>query len=147
MASWLVRMSWCQLGTRTPATTMLIRIVLCNSHIRYSDVITSAMTSQITSITIVYSAVFFRHRSRKTSKLRVTGLCEGNSPVTGEFPAQRASDAENVPCSTVCTTKDTKHRHNWSFSLWRKFTGDSSPQRGSYAERVSMFWRHHIIRI
>ena len=38
----------------------------------------------------------FRHRSKKTSKLRVTGLCEGNSPVTGEFPAQKASNAENV---------------------------------------------------
>ena len=34
--------------------------------------------------------------SKKTSKLRVTGLCVGNSPVTGEFPAQRASNAENV---------------------------------------------------
>ena len=31
----------------------------------------------------------FRHRPKKTSKLRVTGLCAGNSPVTGEFPAQR----------------------------------------------------------
>ena len=38
----------------------------------------------------------FRRRSKKVSKLRVTGLCEGNSPVTGEFPAQRASNAENV---------------------------------------------------
>ena len=38
----------------------------------------------------------FRRRSKKTSKLRVTGLCEGNSPVTSEFPAQRASNAENV---------------------------------------------------
>ena len=38
----------------------------------------------------------FRRRSKKTSKLRVTGLCAGNSPVTGEFPAQMASDAENV---------------------------------------------------
>ena len=28
----------------------------------------------------------FRRRSKKTSKLRVTGLCEGNSPVTCEFP-------------------------------------------------------------
>ena len=32
----------------------------------------------------------------KTSKLRVTGLCVGNSPLTGEFPAQIASNAENV---------------------------------------------------
>ena len=38
----------------------------------------------------------FRRISKKTSKLRVTGLCAGNSPVTGEFPAQMASNAENV---------------------------------------------------
>ena len=38
----------------------------------------------------------FRRRSKKTSKLCVTGLCAGNSPVTGEFPAQMASNAENV---------------------------------------------------
>ena len=38
----------------------------------------------------------FRRKSKNTSKLRVTGLCEGNSPVTGEFPAQMASNAENV---------------------------------------------------
>ena len=38
----------------------------------------------------------FRHRSKKTSKLHVTGLCARNSPVTGEFPAQKASNAENV---------------------------------------------------
>ena len=35
-----------------------------------------------------------RRRSKKTSKLRVTGLYAGNSPVTGEFPAQMASNAE-----------------------------------------------------
>ena len=33
---------------------------------------------------------------KEISKLCATGLCEGNSPVTGEFPAQRASNAENV---------------------------------------------------
>ena len=37
----------------------------------------------------------FRRRSKKTPKPRVTGLFEGNSPATGEFPAQRASNAEN----------------------------------------------------
>ena len=37
----------------------------------------------------------FNRRSKKTSKLRVTGLCMGNSPVTGEFPAQKASNAEH----------------------------------------------------
>ena len=38
----------------------------------------------------------FWRRSKKTSKLRVTGLCAGNSPVTGEFPAQMTSYAENL---------------------------------------------------
>ena len=41
----------------------------------------------------------FGRRSKKTSKLHVTALCAGNSPVTGEFPAQRASYAENVSIS------------------------------------------------
>ena len=35
----------------------------------------------------------FRRRSKKTLKLRVTGLCV---PGTGEFPAQMASNPENV---------------------------------------------------
>ena len=38
----------------------------------------------------------FRHRSKKKSKLHVADLCAGNSPGTGEFPAQMASNAENV---------------------------------------------------
>ena len=32
----------------------------------------------------------FRRRSKKTSKLRVTGLCVGNSPVTGELPRTKS---------------------------------------------------------
>ena len=39
---------------------------------------------------------FFGRRSKKTSKLHGTDRCEGNSPVTGECPSQRASNAENV---------------------------------------------------
>ena len=38
----------------------------------------------------------FGRRSKKTSKLRVTGLCAGDSPVTVEFPTQRDGNAENV---------------------------------------------------
>ena len=38
----------------------------------------------------------FMRRSKKISKLRNTDLFEGNSPVTGEFNAQMASNAENV---------------------------------------------------
>ena len=38
----------------------------------------------------------FGRISRKTLKLRVTGLCVGSSPETGEFPTQMASNAENA---------------------------------------------------
>ena len=38
----------------------------------------------------------FRSRSKKISKVRITGLCVWNSPETGEFPTQRASNAEIV---------------------------------------------------
>ena len=60
---------------------------------------------------------FFRHRSKKISKLRVTGLCEGNSMATGEFPAQRVSSMENVSIWW------RHHGVNWrncynSFSVW-----------------------------
>ena len=35
-----------------------------------------------------------RRRSQKAAKFCVTGLCAGNSPVTGKFPAQMASNAK-----------------------------------------------------
>ena len=66
---------------------------VCRIH--YNDVIMSAMASRITSLTIVYSIVY-SGADQKNSKFHVTGLCVGNSPITGEFPAQRASNAENV---------------------------------------------------
>ena len=69
-------------------------LVLCFVH--YDDVIMSPLASQITSLTIVYWIVYSDADKKKTSKLRVTGLCVGNSPGTGEFPAQMASYAENV---------------------------------------------------
>ena len=42
----------------------------------------STMAFQITSLTIVQAQI-------KEWKLRITGLCEGNFLVTGEFPAQK----------------------------------------------------------
>ena len=49
--------------------------------LHYNDVIMSVMASQITSLTVVYSTVY--SGAHQTSKLRVTGFCEGNSPITG----------------------------------------------------------------
>ena len=48
-----------------------------------------AIVSQITSLTIVYSTVY-------SDANQITGLYEGNSPGSGEIPAQMASNAENV---------------------------------------------------
>ena len=59
------------------------------------------IASQITSLTIVYSTVYSDADQRKHQKRRATGLCAGNSPGTGEFPAQMASDAENVSFDDV----------------------------------------------
>ena len=63
----------------------------------HNDIITIIMVSQITSYAIVYSTTYSRGRSKKTSKLCVTGLCEGNSLVTSEFHTQRASNEEMFP--------------------------------------------------
>ena len=56
-----------------------------------------------------------RPNSKKTSNLRVTGVSEGNSPVTDELPTQRASDAENV--SIWC-------RHHALNAFWCNFDND-----------------------
>ena len=57
--------------------------------------------SQITSLTIAHSTVYSGADKKKPSKLRVTGLCVRNSPETGEFPAQMASNAEMFPFDDV----------------------------------------------
>ena len=65
----------------------------------YSDVVMSVMVSQITGVSIVYSTIC--SGADQNTKPRVTGLCEGNSPVTGEFPAQRACNAEKFQFDDV----------------------------------------------
>ena len=59
-------------------------VVLYMYETHYIDVIMTTMASQITSLTVVYSTVYSDADQRKHQ----TG--------TGEFPAQRASYAENV---------------------------------------------------
>ena len=57
----------------------------------------------------------FRHRSEKTSELRVTGLCVGNSPMTGEFPhrgpaTRKMSRFDGVIMNNVCRCGSTEYR-------------------------------------
>ena len=61
----------------------------------------------------------FRRRPQKTSKLRVTGSCEGNPPVTDGFPSQRASHAEDVSILVMSSWKVgimTTVAFQWSYS-------------------------------
>ena len=67
----------------------LVSWIMWNRY-HYSDVIKGMMASQITSLAIAYSTVYSGADQRKHQKFSVTGLCVGNSPVTGEFPAQMA---------------------------------------------------------
>ena len=62
-----------------------------------------------------------RCRSKKISNFLVTDLCGGNSPVTGEFPALKASDAENVSIwwhhhGTICDHLIGTKRNSWQLS-------------------------------
>ena len=68
------------------------------------------MTTSFNSRSVYGNSLQWRHDGRDADgvsnhqpqhcllniKVRVTGLYAGNSPVTGEFPAQMASNAENV---------------------------------------------------
>ena len=66
----------------------------CMHH--YNDVIMGAIASQITSLTIVYSAVYSDADQRKHESSASLAFVRWISSVTGEFPAQMASNAENV---------------------------------------------------
>ena len=54
----------------------------------------------------------FKRRSKKTSKFRVTGLCAGNSPVPGEFPAvtQKCFNLMTSSWNSIHTSVDTRPR-------------------------------------
>ena len=54
----------------------------------------------------------FRHRSKKTSKLRVTGLFVGKSPVKGEFPHKGRVTRKMFPFDDVTVF--------WLYSAWKE---------------------------
>ena len=115
-----------------------------------------------------YDCLFMRlfgRRSQITSKLRVTGLCAGNSPVTGEFPAQRTSDAENVSIwwrhhggvrfwsctlrSTAAIWRCRKQIYQWQCSFHLKVTLPLASQKASVMVKSSVHnhtaWRHNAM--
>ena len=64
-----------------------------------------AIAYQVTGISIFLLNRLFRRKSKKTSKLSVTCLCEGESPVTDEFPAQRPVTRKMLPSEDVIMIK------------------------------------------
>ena len=83
----------------------------------YSDVMMSAMASQISGLSIVYSTVCWSAGQREKSKPRVTGLCEGNTPVTGGFSSQRASNAKSASIWWRHHAGLNKHGNWWQTSF------------------------------
>ena len=75
----------------------------------------------------------FRRRSTETSKLRITGLCVGNSPVTGEFPAQRASNEENVSIWW-------RHHDVLTAGRWRWVLSAGFPEPSNCLNTVLIYW-------
>ena len=84
----------------------------------------SAMASQITTVSRLFAQPFVQVQIKENTKAPcVTGLWEWNPPVTGGFPSQKASNAENVPFDDVIM----EYAHSLSFV-------------------VSVMVRYHIMR-
>ena len=83
-----------QVGPMLAPWTLLSGFIRCSNTLRWRHNVRDSDSNHQPHGCLLNR--LFRRRSRKTSKLRVTGLCVGNSPWTGEFPAQMSSYVENV---------------------------------------------------
>ena len=104
---------------------------LRKSLVHYNDIVMGTMASHQPHHCLLDR--LFGRRWKKTSKLRVTGHCAGNSPGTGEFPVQMASNAENVSIwwrhhSEVELKKDPPIRRPSGRAMWsREDLVDTNP--------------------
>ena len=99
-----------ELPNGCPNASKTILEDVTRTHPHYTDVIMTTMASQITSLTVVYSTVYSDAVQRKHQSPRHWPLC-GEFTGTGEFPAQRASYAENV---------SIWWRHHVAIITWRR---------------------------
>ena len=74
----------------------------------------------------LFTQPFNHARSEKTSTLRATGLCVGNSPVAGKFSAQMVSNAENVAIWW--------RHHDWVIAELAVVNGKSVKYKKSYPD-------------
>ena len=62
----------------------------------------------------------FKCKWKKTPKLHVTGLCEGNSPVTDEFPTRRTSNLKKFPFDYVIMVTSLLLNRKQSYGMLEK---------------------------
>ena len=74
---------------------LLFKLSFNNGLIHYNDIVMGAIASQFTSLPIVYLTLDSGADQRKYQSSASLALY-GEFTVTGEFRAQRASNAENV---------------------------------------------------
>ena len=101
----------------------------------------------------LFVQLLMRTHIRETSKTALLALCVGNSPMTCEFPAQRASNAENASIwlrhydkyrrtcelySRVAQTSRLKPRRFSMLSEW-----NSTLRSDAEVVMTAGFWRPH----
>ena len=84
------------------------------------------------------------------SKLRATGLCARNSPVTGEFLPQKASNAEFFSIwwhhHDLCHLNDANIPDIWKISAWQSLKWYTLLFPYMEAKRThAIFWRWYIM--
>ena len=87
------------LDIKTAIFTKLFKLKPSHSHARLNTLqwrhnLSDGVSNHIVSI--VYSTVCLDSDQRNHQGSATLAICEGNSPVTGEFPLQRASNVENA---------------------------------------------------
>ena len=99
--------------------------------------------------THLVSGRLFRHRSKETSKFRISGFCVGNSPVTCDFSTQiilplsmMTSSIGSIFCFTGPFCEFTSHSFDVSFDL-RLNKGLSKQSWGWWFETSSVSLWHH----
>ena len=109
----------------------------------YGDVIMGTIASQITSLTIVYSTVYSGADQRKHQSSASLALC-GEFTGPGEFPAQMASNAENVSI----WWRHHECAHKCTFLLQNDALWDTCQMHCEICERelinlYTLQWRHN----
>ena len=102
----------------------------------------------LTGVQIIYYKAWWRHQMETFSAL--LALCAGNSPVTGEFPAQRpVTWSFNDFFDLHLNKRLSKQSRGWWFetpsgSLWRHSNGVREERGLGFMEQNVAFWTKGI---